>query len=136
MDIVIFSEDTNLVQKLMIPLFTEWPTLICIHQKADFFNFLAEELDSDCLVTDFSSFTAKDLTRLRSSLSRHPDAPLIAIVRSRFTLARIRHAGILIAGFIQEPVSEDDIVELVGGVIQKPDPDLAIRIITAREAPV
>ncbi len=136
MDIVIFSESADLAQRLMKPLFAEWPKLICIHNKADFFMFLHEELDADCIVADFSSFTARDLIRVRSSLSRHPDAAVIAIVKSRFTLARIRHAGIRIAGFIQEPMPEDDLVELVGKVIRTPDSDLSVRIITAQEAPV
>jgi|GEM_PF-3939000 len=136
MDIVIFSENADLAQRLMKILFAEWPKLICIHDKTDFFRFVDEELDADCIVTDFSSFSARDLIRLRSSLSRHPDATVIAIVRSQFTLARIRHAGIQITGFLQEPVPEDDLIELVAEVIRKPDPDLSIRVLTAREAPV
>ena len=137
MNIITFSENTDLAQMLMKTLFAEWPMLFCVHQKCDLIRILAE-IDSACVVADLSSFSGADYTRLSGLVYRNPEIGLIAI-GGPFTLGRIRHTGIRLDGFLRRPVSERELVELAGEVcdrIQNPDREPSTRLCNEQEPSV
>ncbi len=125
MNIITFSENTDLAQMLMKTLYAKWPMLFCVHQKCDLLRILAE-IDSACVVADLSLFSDPDYTRLSGLMHRNREIGLIAI-GGPLTLGRIRHAGIRLDGFLRMPVSDRDLVDFVT-LIKKSESQLSTRL--------